>query len=281
MLKKTKTEIRIDIIKTMVLFIVAIIMLAPFIWMISVSLERYANVQPPFPPTLLPEEPSFFNFKIVLENGTLYKAYLSSFIVAVGSLIIGTSSALMAGYAFSKGKFIGKKFMFLAVLATMMIPFEAVLIPMFLMFNRVGMINTFWPLIVVKLLYGFGVILSKQYFDNIPESLREAARIDGAGEIPIFIKIFLPLSGPMIATQVILMFMTSWNDFLWPLIVLTSQKLQTVPIYLSKFSLEDGANYAGLSMSLSAASIIPIIIVFLFFQKYIIQSVALSGIKGE
>jgi multiple sugar transport system permease protein len=281
MLKRTNEEIRIEIVKVILLTITVIVMLIPFVWMISVSLERYANIQPPFPPRLIPEKLSLFNYKIVVENGTLLKAYLSSFIVAVSTLMLGTLSALMAGYAFSKGIFPGKKFLFLAVLATMMLPFEARVIPMFLMFNKFGMINSYWPLILPHILYGFGVILSKQYFDNLPESLREAARIDGAGEIRIFIMIFVPLSGPMIATQIILMFMYSWNDFLWPLIVLTSQELQTVPIYLSKFSLEDGTNLAGLSMALSSASILPVIIVFLFFQKYIIQSVALSGIKGE
>lgn len=281
MLKRTNEEIRIEIVKVILLTITAIVMLIPFVWMVSVSLERYANIQPPFPPRLIPEKLSLFNYKIVVENGTLLKAYLSSFIVAVSTLMIGTLSALMAGYAFSKGNFPGKKFLFLAVLATMMLPFEARVIPMFLMFNKFGLINSYWPLILPHILYGFGVILSKQYFDNLPESLREAARIDGAGEIRIFIMIFVPLSGPMIATQIILMFMYSWNDFLWPLIVLTSQELQTVPIYLSKFSLEDGTNLAGLSMALSSASILPVIIVFLFFQKYIIQSVALSGIKGE
>jgi len=281
MIKKTKSEKRIDSIKALLLAVIALLMLAPFIWMISVSLERYANVQPPFPPRLIPEELSLFNYRIVVENGTLLKAYMSSFIVAVLSVAIGSFSSLMAGYAFSKGKFRGKKIFFIAVLATMMIPVEARLIPMFLMFNKVGMINSYWPLVLPMMLYGFGVILSKQYYDNLPESLREAAKIDGAGEIRIFGTIFLPLAGPMIATQIILLFMGSWNDFLWPLIVLTDPELQTVPIYLSKFSLEDGSTYAGLSMALSSASIIPVIIVFLFFQKYIIQSVALSGIKGE
>lgn len=256
-------------------------MVAPFVWMISVSLERYANIQPPFPPRLIPEEPSLFNYKIVVENGTLLKAYLSSAIVAVGTLGVGLVSSLMAGYAFSKGRFRGRSILLIAVLATMMIPFEVRLIPLFLIFNRLRLTNTYWPLILPHLLYGFGAILSKQYFDALPESLREAAKIDGAGEFFIFRRVFVPLAGPMIASAVVLLFMGSWNDFLWPLIVLTSQKLQTVPIYLSKFSLEDGTRLAGLSMALSSASIVPVIIVFLIFQRFIIQSVALSGIKGE
>lgn len=281
MRRKTASERRVNIFKVAVLLVIVVLMLVPFAWMMSVSLERYANIQPPFPPRMIPEEFSLFNYMIVIENGTLLKAYLSSFIVAVGSVVVGTTSALMAGYAFSKGTFPGKRVLLITVLATMMIPFEARLIPMFLMFSRIGLVNSYWPLVLPLLLYGFGVILAKQYFDNLPDSLREAAKIDGAGEFSVFRIIFVPLAGPMIATQVILLFMFSWNDFLWPLVVLTSYKLQTVPIYLSKFTLEDGANLAGLSMALSSASIVPVIIIFLFFQKYIIQSVALSGIKGE
>ena len=281
MIKRSAGQVRTEVLKMLVLAVVGIILVTPFVWMIGVSLERYANIQPPFPPRLIPDMPSLFNYKIVLENGTLLKAYLSSAIVALGTVSVGLASSLMAGYAFSKGKFRGRSILFLVVLATMMIPFEARLIPMFLMFNKVGMTNTYWPLILPHLLYGFGIILSKQYFDTLPESLREAAKIDGAGEFFIFRRVFVPLAGPMIASAVVLLFMGSWNDFLWPLIVLSSQNLQTVPIYLSKFSLEDGTRLAGLSMSLAAAAVVPVITVFLIFQRYIIQSVALSGIKGE
>ncbi len=258
-----------------------IIMLSPFFWMISVSLERYANINPPFPPRMIPEEPSLFNYKIVVENGTLFKAYANSFLIGAGTVAFTLICALTGGYAFSKGRFPGRKILFMAVLATMMIPLESRLIPMYMMFRSWGMVNSYWPIILTVPMMGFAVLLTKQYMDNLPHSLREAAWIDGAGEISIFSRVFLPLSGPMVATLIILVFMGSWNDFLWPLVILTSQKLQTIPIYLSKFSMEDGTTYAGLSMALSAMSILPVIVVFLFLQKYIIQSVALSGIKGE
>lgn len=270
-----------EIIISLVLALIAVIMLAPFFWMLSVSFERYANLQPPFPPKLIPEEFSFFNYKLVIENGTLFKAYFNSFVIATFTVILTTITSLLGGYSFSKGNFKGKKILFFLVLATMMIPLESRLIPMYMMFSKFNMSNTFYPLVLTMPMLGFSVLLTKQYFDNLPNSLREAAWIDGASEFSIFIKVFLPLAGPMIATLIILVFMGSWNDFLWPLVVLTSQKLQTIPIFLSKFSLEDGTSYAGLSMALSAASIVPVIIVFLFFQKYIIQSVAMSGLKGE
>ncbi len=270
-----------DFIPFLCLLILGIIMLSPFIWMVSVSLERFANIQPPFPPRLIPEEPSLFNYRIVVENGTLFMAYWNSFLVGTGTVAGTLICALLGGYAFSKGRFPGRKFLFMAVLATMMIPMESRLIPMYMMFRSWGMVNSYWPLILTVPMMGFAILLTKQYMDALPHSLREAAWIDGAGEFSIFFRVFLPLSGPMIATLIILVFMSSWNDFLWPLVILTSQKLQTIPIYLSKFSMEDGTTYAGLSMALSAMSILPVIVIFLFLQKYIIQSVALSGIKGE
>lgn len=276
-----RKELIKDIFKVIVLGVFALIMLAPFIWMVSVSFERMANVQPPLPPRLIPEKPALFNYKIIMENGSLVRAYLNSFIIAVGSVTLNVISALLAGYAFSKGKFKGKKVIFLTVLGTMMIPREITLIPMYMMFNKFGLLNTFYPIILPSLLFGFGIILTKQYFDKLPDSLREAAQIDGSGEIRTFFQVFLPLTGPITATLTILAFMYSWNDFIWPMIVISSQKLQTVPIYLASFSMEDGTRYAGLTMGLAAASILPVIIVFLFLQKYIIQSVALSGLKGE
>ncbi len=276
-----KNNLSFNIFAIVLLIAFSILLIAPFVWMISVSLERYANLQPPFPPSLIPHEPSFFNYKLVIENGTLFKAYANSFVIAFFTVLTTLITSLLGGYAFSKGNFTGKKLLFFIVLGTMMIPLESRLIPMYMMFSSWNMSNTFFPLILTMPQLGFAVLLSKQYFDNLPNTIREAAWIDGASEYKIFNKIFLPLSGPMIATLIILIFMGSWNDFLWPLIVLTSQKLQTIPIYLSKFSLEDGTAYAGLSMALSASSIVPVIIVFLIFQRYIIESVAMSGIKGE
>ena len=276
-----RRELTKDVFITIVLAVLAVLMLAPFIWMVSVSFERMANVQPPFPPRLIPKEPSGFNYKIILENGSLLKAYSNSFIVAVGSVTLNVISALLAGYAFSKGKFKGKNFLFVIILGTMMIPAEITLIPKYMMFNKMGLLNTFYPIILPSLLFGFGIILTKQYFDKLPDSLREAAQIDGSGEIRTFFQVFLPLTGPITATLTILAFMYSWNSFIWPMIVLSNQQLHTVPIYLSSFAQEDGARLAGVTMALAAASILPVIIVFLFLQKYIIQSVALSGLKGE
>ncbi|WP_166244052.1 carbohydrate ABC transporter permease [Paenibacillus turpanensis] len=263
------------------LAVIGCTMIYPFIWMISVSLERTANVAMPFPPRLIPENFAWFNYRLVFENNALLLAYWNSIVIAFFSVLLSVGSALLGGYAFSRGSFKGKRLLFFVVLATMMIPFEAKLIPMFTMFNDLGLINTKYPLILPSVINALGLVLAKQYFDQLPEGLRESAKMDGAGEFKTFFYIFVPLTGPITATLAILAFQDSWNSFLWPLVVINDQHLKTVPLFLSSFSAENGGRLAGVTMALATMSILPILLVFLFFQKYIIRSVALSGLKGE
>ena len=270
-----------DIAKFVFLALFAIVMIVPFIWMISVSFERYANIQPPFPPKLIPEQFSLFNYKLAIENGAIFTAYKNSLIVALGSVALSVSSALLAGYALSKGRFKGKGVIFFIILSTMMIPLETRLIPMYKLIGFMHLSNSYWAIILPNLMNGFGIMLSKQFFDALPDSLGEAAYIDGAGEITTFFKIYLPLTGPISATMCILSFIGSWNQFVWPLVVLTGEESRTIPIFLSSFATGENTRAAGSTMAVASLAIIPIIIVFLFMQKYIVRSVALSGLKGE
>ncbi|MBM7837165.1 multiple sugar transport system permease protein [Alkalihalobacillus xiaoxiensis] len=268
-----------QVVLFVVLLFIAIIVVAPFVWMVSISFDRMANIQVPFPPTFIPDLFSVFNYELVFENGRIIRAYLNSGFVTFCSVALQVSAALLGGYAFSKGRFKGKKLLFILVLATMMIPIEARLIPLYSMFNAAGLLNTFWPVILPSILYGFGVFLAKQFFDQIPDSLREAAQIDGASEFRTFFQVYAPLAGPITATLVILSFMGNWNEFVWPLVVLNAERLHTIPLFLASFSLENGTSLAGMTMALATMSVLPIIIVFVFLQRYIIQSIALSGLK--
>lgn len=265
--------------KFVILLVFGVLLMAPFIWMVSVGFDRTANISMPFPPRLIPEAPSAFNYGIVMENGRLIQSYINSTIVTVSSVFLGVSASLLAGYAFSKGQFRGKKFLFIIVLCTLMIPMEPRLIPLYKLFNSVDLLNTFWPLVLPPIINGMLIFLCKQFFDQLPDTLGEAAQIDGAGEFRIFFRIFLPLAGPIAATMVILAFIWSWNDFMWPLVVLNNQDLHTVPLYLASFSLENGTSLGGLTMALATVSILPIVVLYLFLQRYIIQSIALSGVK--
>lgn len=257
-----------------------LVFLLPFFWMIIVSFERYANLEPPFPPRFTLKEPSLFNYTLAVENGRLLNAYKNSFIVAVFSVAASLVSALLGGYALSKGVFKGKKLITVLILSTMMIPFETRMIPMFLMFNKVRMNNTFFPLILPSVLDAFNLLLAKNYFDTLPNSLAESAEIDGANKFQIFLRIFTPLTGPIAATIIILKFMGSWNSFLWPLIVLTGDALRTVPLYMATFA-NDSSTYYGTILAVATLGILPVLLVFLLMQRYIIQSIALSGLKGE
>ena len=263
------------------LALVGLLFIVPFAWMTVVSFERNANLQPPFPPSFIVKDPSLFNFKIITENGNLWSAYRNSFIVAVFSVALNMFSVMLGGYALAKGHFKGKNLIFLVIMATMMIPFETRMIPMFEMFAKVGLTNSFIPLILPNMIDGFGLMLARNFFIKLPDSLGESARIDGAGPLRVFTQIYLPLSSPIMATIAILKFMGSWNDFLWPLVILTGEKTRTVPIFISAFSYEGGTRMAGSTMCVAFMGIIPVLIVFLFLQKYIIQSIALSGVKGE
>src|SRR5690625_4288890 len=276
---KQQKEKRTDYLLFFILLICGIIIMTPFVWMVSVGFDRTANITMPFPPRLIPEELSLFNFNIVIENGRLIKSYINSGIVTTASVILSVGSSVLAGYAFSKGNFKGKRILFIIVLGTLMIPIEPRLIPLYTLFNTFGLLNTFWPLILPPVINGMLIFLCKQYFDQLPDSLREAAQIDGSGEFRTFFKIYLPLAGPIAATMIILAFMWSWNDFMWPMVVLNNQDMHTVPLYLASFSLENGTSLGGLTMALATASILPIVILYLFLQRYIIQSIALSGVK--
>lgn len=271
----------LDLIRLIVLIIVGLLLISPFIFVLSVSFERMANLSLPYPPRFFPEKPSFFNYRLIFENGGLLQAYLNSFIVAIASVFVKVASALLAGYAFSKGKFKGKRVIFVIFLATLMIPVEARLISLYLMWNHVHLVNSFWPLILPNMIDAFMVFLAKQFFDELPDSFREAAQMDGANEFWTFLKIYFPLTGPITATMAILSFMWSWNDFLWPLIVLTSKNLHTIPLYMASFTLQNGENYSGMTMAAIALGSVPVLILFIFLQKYVIRSVALSGLKGE
>lgn len=276
--RKKKSQ---DTIIFLILLVVGILFIMPFVWMSVVSFERYANIQPPFPPSFVIKEPSLFNFKIITENGNLARAYRNSLVIAVGSVFVNIVSVMMAGYALSKGRFRGKNVILVIILATMMIPFETRMIPMYKMFAKIGLTNNFLSIIFPNIVDALSVMLAKNYFDSLPSSLGEAAEIDGAGPFQTFFQIYMPLTSPIAATIIILKFMDSWNSFLWPLVILTGRETRTVPIFISAFSYEGGTRMAGSTMTVAFMGIIPVVIVFLILQKYIIRSIALSGMKGE
>ncbi|GAB2571078.1 carbohydrate ABC transporter permease [Gracilibacillus alcaliphilus] len=257
----------------------ALIMLVPFIWMISTSLKGQGAVFE-YPPRLIPNPFEFENYRKAWSALPFALAYWNSLkitgLVTIGTLI----SCSMAGYAFAKINFVGKNFLFVVLLATMMIPGQITLIPMFMLFKEIGWVNTHLPLIIPPILTNaFGVFLLRQFMSTFPTELEDAARIDGLNTWQIYWKIVLPNCKPALAALGIFTFMANWNNFLAPLIYLNDESKFTIPLIIASFQGLYTTDWTVL-MAASAISLIPVLIIYLFAQRYFIEGITLSGLKG-
>ena len=267
-------------LKYIMLIIGALIMVLPFVWMVNASLMTPGEIQQQ-PPVWLPAQPQFSNFSDVARTLPFPQLYLNS-IVVTGCTVIGvlfTSS--IAGFAFAKYNFPGRNLLFYCILGTMMIPFFITLIPVFYIIKQLGMINSLQGIIVPSLTSAYGIFLMRQFIMGIPDELIDAARIDGASEPLIYFRIVLPLIGPALATLGTFTFISSWNSFLWPLLVLDKPELFTIPLGLNTLrGFASEAKNLHLLMAGTTLSVLPSLIVFLFLQRYFVRGIALTGIKG-
>jgi multiple sugar transport system permease protein len=262
-----------------VLLFGAFVMVVPFLWMLATSLSRKADVSMPRTPSLWPPDPSLFNYKIATDNLPIVQLYLNSLIV-VGATTIGyLFLCSIAGYAFAKGRFPGKSVLFIAFLATLFIPFETRMIPLYLFMGQLHLTNTYFALILPFLAGGFGTFLMRQTIAGIPDELVEAARIDGASEFRIFWQIILPLCKPTLATLAILNIIWRWNDVLWPVLVTSDSNLYTVTQGLALEGHSEGT-YTGVALATAVLAIAPVVVAYLFLQRYVIRSIVSTGIKG-
>ncbi len=260
------------------LILIAALMLVPFVWMISASFKMNKDVFT-FPIEWIPSNPRPQNYidiwtKIPLLTFIKNTAFLT---VVVTLLQVLTSS--FAAYAFAKLQFRGKNILFLGYIATIAVPWQAYMVPQFMMMRSWHLNNTHLAIILLQAFSAFGVFLMKQFYEGVPTELCEAARIDGLSEYGIYAKIMLPLSLPAVSTLVIFTFVNTWNDFLGPLIYLTKNELKTIQIGLRMFISQYSAEY-GLIMAASVIALIPVLIVFLSLQKYFVQGIASTGLKG-
>lgn len=261
-----------------VLFIVLMIVLVPLVWCVSLSFDRKAlSALPEF--SLIPHEFTLFNYEVAFRSIPLGRYYLNTIFVTLSHTAVAVFFSLTCGYAFAKGRFVGKNLCFIFMLAVMMIPFESRMIPLYLQYKNWGLLNTYAPLILGGCAYVYGIFFARQNIAAIPDSLRESAYIDGAGEWKIFFRIILPLSKPLIATLSILQILSNWNSYLWPLVVIKSQEKQLISVGVSIFNAQQDAIYYGPRMAVAVISAIPLSIMFLILQKNIVQSIAVSGMK--
>ncbi|MDO7881405.1 carbohydrate ABC transporter permease [Salinibacterium soli] len=254
----------------------ALITAFPFFWMLLTSVKPQRE-SIDFPPSILPQEPTF-EWYVRLFTELDFARYLGNTVIVVLFGFVGLLLMAMAGYAFAKFDFRGRRWMFFLVLATMMIPVQVTMIPTYLILNGMKLTNTLLGIALPTLVTGFSIFLFRQFMSTIPTEMLEAARIDGAGEFRIFFRIVLPMSGPILAVQVVLTFIGGWNSFLWPLIIASDQKLYTLSVGLALLNQQLAVN-PSLQMAAASVMVVPILVVFVVFQRYVIQGFALSGLK--
>ncbi|GIG30160.1 carbohydrate ABC transporter permease [Cellulomonas marina] len=254
------------------------LLLVPFFWMVSASLKTNDQVFT-VPIRWIPEELHWDNFVTIWDRVPLMTYLRNSAFLAGVITLLQVLTGSFAAYGFSKIRFPGRDGLFLAYIATIAVPWQAYMIPQYILMQRAGLVNTFTALILLQAFSAFGVFLMRQYYMSVPDELVEAARIDGLSEYGIYRRIMLPLSVPALASLALLTFVNTWNDFMGPFIYLTSNDLWTIQLGLRQFVGQFDAEYAMI-MTGSVISVIPILLVFLLGQRYFIQGIATSGLKG-
>ncbi|WP_375340956.1 carbohydrate ABC transporter permease [Lyngbya confervoides] len=259
--------------------LIAILMLVPLLWLLSTAFKSPTENIFQFPPQFIPEQPTFQNFVEVWQTAPFGRYFMNSLVVAGLTVSLNLLSSSLAAYPLARLEFKGKGIIFAAIISTIMIPFQIVMIPLYILTVQLGLKNTYLGVIFPAIASAFGIFLLRQAFLGVPKELEEAARMDGCSELGIWWNVMLPSVRPALVTLAIFVFIGSWSDFLWPLIVLDDPQYYTLPLGV--------ANLAGtftqvwrLIAAGSVISIAPILVFFLLMQRYIVPSEAASGVKG-
>ncbi len=253
-------------------------MLVPFVWMLITSFKPRAEVLG-YPPTFMVHHPTWESFIDLFRIVPMKRYILNSLIVAGAVTVSNVFLCSMAGYAFAKHDFWGKEKIFLVLLGSLMIPWQVNIIPGFIIVKKLGWLSSYQGLIVPAMASAFGIFLMRQFIRNIPDDLLDSARIDGCGEFHIYWRIVLPLCRPALATLATFVFIQQWNNFVWPLIIIHDSPMRTVPLALSVLNGQFDTRF-GILLAGATVSIVPMLLMFLFFQKQIIKSFAFEGLKG-
>ncbi len=257
--------------------VIAVAALAPLVWMVSASLMPSGEAST-FPPPFFPRVITFEHYAGVLTRLNLARALFNSVVLAVSVTVISLVFNSMAGYAFAKYRFRGRDPLFKFLVASMFVPAQITMLPLFLMLNKMGFVNSYIGVIIPGLANIFGIFLIRQFAMSIPDSFIEAARMDGASDFRIYWSLILPLCKPILITLAIFTFMGTWNDFLWPLIVMTDDSMYTLPVALANLSLEHVQD-TELMMAGAVITIAPVLILFAAVQKYYMSGIIAGGLK--
>ena len=261
-----------------VLIAMALVTLIPFVWMISASLKLDREVFS-YPIRWVPEVFHWENYSLIWSKVPLLTYFKNTAFIAIVVTFIQTLTSSFAAYAFAKLRFRGRNALFICYVATIAVPWQTYMLPQFILMRSMGLYDTLWAIVVLQSFSAFGVFLMRQFYQGIPSELCEAARIDGLSEYGIWARIMLPLSKAAIATLVIFTFVGTWNDYMGPMIYLTRDVNKTIQVGLQRFIQENSSDY-HLIMAVSVCSLLPVSVVFLALQKYFIQGIATTGLKG-
>ena len=260
------------------LIVSAIAILVPFAWMIVSSLKRTNDVFT-VPIKWIPDPVQWHNYVEIFSKADMVTWIRNTLLLSVVVTFLQVLTGSLAAYGFSKGRFPGRQVLFLTYIGTIAVPWQAYMIPQFILFSKLHLSNTLWSIIALQAFGAFGVFLMKQFFDTIPDALVEAARIDGLTEFGIYRRIMLPLSIPAVASLSLLMFVTTWNDYLGPLLYLRDHKLWTIQVGLQHFVGQYNTDFA-LIMTGAVISVLPVAIIFGLGQRYFVEGIATTGLKG-
>ena len=271
-------EARPNLVAYLILGLGLIAVVSPFLWMAFSSVKTEREIRR-VPPTWWPQTPTLENFRELFDRLDFPQFFVNSTIVAVAVTLGNLVFCSMLGYVLAKADFAGKKLLFRVVLGTLMIPGMVTLVPLFVLVANLGLVNSYLGMVLPFLAAPFGVFLMRQFFLGIPDELIDAARVDGASEARIFVQVVMPLAKPALATLAILTFLGSWNNFLWPLVVATSEDKYTLPVALALYSTGQNEINFGLLLAGAVVVLVPVLVVFLLLQRFFVQGVAMTGIK--
>ncbi len=259
------------------IILICIFMLIPVFWTIMSSFKAGTDLYE-WPPRIIPKEFSLANYMLAFKKGNFSTYFINSFFITITSTILTVIINTMAGFALAKYRFKGDKLILVGFISTLMIPLEVIMIPIFTVISKVGFYDSYLGLIIPPAATPTGLFMIRQFLLSVPDSLLEASRIDGASEFQIFWKVIVPISKPVISVLAIFSFMWRWNDYIWPLIVISDPRKYTVQLAISNFIGEYNVDWNSL-LAMSVVTMIPVLIVFLIFQKNFVQGMVTSGMK--
>lgn len=272
-------KILTDVTLYSALILISIFMILPFVWMLSTSFKLPADIFG-YPPKIIPENPTLDNYRFIFQEKNLTRVLINTIVVSGLSTLLSLFFTSLGGYGFAKFEFPGKKLLFALLLATMIIPGAVMMVPSFVIMRNLGWVDTFWPLVVPGAANAFGIFFFRQYISSINDELMDAARIDGASEFRIFGSIIAPIIAPGLTSLGLIFFMGSWNNYLGPLIYLKSPANWTITLAINALIGGAGLTYWGPQMAMSVISLLPLLVIFLIFQRQFVEGITAGAVKG-